>query len=146
MSIENFIKIFYANNNCGISRQNTRNLREGANENAADSQTRAERDQAVGEKYGDALVCVRFRYDAKLRQRLKTVELILERAEWTPPPPKFTADCLVPLRIEGYETELRAKAKAAGGRWNPEKQLWYVRYGKISGTVLEKHIHIDESG
>ncbi len=97
-------------------------------------------------KYGDALVCVRFRYDAELRQRLKTVELILERADWTPPPPKFTADCLVPLRIEGYETELRAKAKAAGGRWNPEQQLWYVRYGKIAGTTLEKHIHVDESG
>jgi len=45
-----------------------------------------------------------------------------------------------------YETELRAKAKAAGGRWNPEKQLWYVRYGKISGTTLGKHIHIDETG
>jgi len=62
------------------------------------------------------------------------------------PPPKYTADCLVPLHIEGYETELRAKAKAAGGRWNPEKQLWYVRYVKISGTTLEKHIHIDEGG
>jgi len=44
------------------------------------------------------------------------------------------------------ETELRAKLKAAGGQRNPEKQLWYVRYGKISGTTLEKHIHIDESG
>ena len=33
------------------------------------------------EKYGDALVCVRFRYDAKLRQRLKTVELIVESTD-----------------------------------------------------------------
>jgi hypothetical protein len=55
------------------------------------------------------------------------------------------SDSLVPLRIEGYETELRAKAKAAGGRWNPEKQLWFVKYGRISGTPLEKHIHIDET-
>jgi hypothetical protein len=62
------------------------------------------------DKYGDALVCVRFRYDAELRQRLKTVEL------------------------------------AAGERWNPEKQLWFVRFGKIAGTPLEKHIHIDETG
>jgi len=36
------------------------------------------------------------------------------------------------------------KAKAAGGRWNPEKQLWFVKYGRIAGTPLEKHIHIDE--
>ena len=93
------------------------------------------------EKFGDALDCVRLRYDAKLRQRLKTIELIVERTDWTPPPPQYTADCLVPLRIEGYETELRAKAKAAGGRWNPEKQLWYVRYGRFS-ALRWKSIYI----
>ena len=100
--------------------------------------------KGLADKYGDALVCVRFRYDAESRQRLKTVELIVERTEWIPPPPRYAADCLVPLRIEGYETELGAKAKAAGGRWNPEKQLWFVKYGRIAGTPLEKHIHIDE--
>lgn len=42
--------------------------------------------------------------------------------------------------------EAAGRLKAEGGRWNPEKQLWYVRYGKISGTTLEKHIHIDDSG
>lgn len=98
------------------------------------------------EQYGDALVCVRFRYDTELRRRFKTVELIVESADWTPPPPRYAASSLVPLRIEGYETELRAQAKAAGGRWNPEKQLWYVKYGKIAGTPLEKHIHIDTNG
>jgi hypothetical protein len=96
------------------------------------------------DKYGDALVCVRFRYDAESRQRLKTVELIVERADWTPPAPKYSAATLVPLRIEGYEKELRAQAKAAGGRWNPDKQLWFVQYGKIAGTQLEKHIQVDE--
>ncbi|MFZ3207365.1 MAG: hypothetical protein WA140_00805 [Geobacteraceae bacterium] len=96
------------------------------------------------DKYGDALVCVRFRYDAELRQRLKTVELIVEKSDWTPPPPRYAADTIVSLRIEGYEKELRAKAKAAGGRWNPEKQLWFVQYGKIVGTQLEKHIQADE--
>lgn len=95
------------------------------------------------DKYGDALACVRFRYDAESRQRLKTVELIVERADWTPPAPKYSADTLVPLRIEGYEKELRAQAKAAGGRWNPVKQLWFVQYDKIVGTLLEKHIHVD---
>lgn len=96
------------------------------------------------DKYGDDLVCVRFRYDAETQQRLKTVELIVERADWTPPPPRYAANSLVPLRIEGYEKELRAQAKAAGGRWNPEKQLWFVQYGKIAGTLLKKHIQVDE--
>ena len=96
------------------------------------------------EKCGDTMVCVWFRYDAELRQRLKTVELIVEKADWIPPAPKYAADSLVPLRIEGYEKDLQAKAKAAGGRWNPEKQLWFVKYGMIVGTPLEKHILVDE--
>ena len=56
----------------------------------------------LAEKYGDALVCVRFRYDAELQQRLKTVELVVERVDWTPPPSKYSPDTLVPLRIEGF--------------------------------------------
>ena len=35
--------------------------------------------KSLAEKYGDALLCVRFRYDAELRQRLKTVELIIQK-------------------------------------------------------------------
>jgi hypothetical protein len=49
------------------------------------------------EKYGDSLLCVRFKYDAESRQRLKTVELIVERTAWSPPP-RYTVDTLVPLR------------------------------------------------
>lgn len=95
------------------------------------------------DKYGDDLVCVRFRYDTATRMRVKTVELIIERTEWEPPPEKFTQDTLVAVKVEGYETELRKQIKAVGGKWNPDKKLWYVRYGNITGTALEKHIHID---
>lgn len=98
----------------------------------------------LAEIYGDSLLCIRFRYDEETGKRLKTVELIVEKSDWTPPAPKFSADTLVPLLIEGYEKDLRAKAKTAGGRWNPEKQLWFVRYGNIVGTSLEKHIQVDE--
>jgi hypothetical protein len=38
---------------------------------------------------------------------------------------------------------LRSQAKTAGARWNPEKQIWVVKYGKIVGTTLEKHIQVD---
>jgi hypothetical protein len=96
------------------------------------------------EKFGDSLLCVRFKYDAESRQRLKTVELIVEKTEWTPSL-RYAADSLVPLRIEAADMPMRFQVKAAGGRWNPEKQLWFVKYGKIAGTSLEKHIHIDAS-
>lgn len=95
------------------------------------------------EKYGDSLVCVRFRYDTSTQQRIKTVELIVERTEWEPPPKKFSVDTLIALKIEGYETDLRKLVKEAGGKWKPEQKLWYVRYGNIVGTALEKHIYVD---
>lgn len=96
-------------------------------------------------KYGDDLVCVRFRYDTKTRQRLKTIELIVERTEWEPRPQKFGADTIVAVKIEGYETNLRKLVKEADGKWKPEQKLWYVRYGNITGTALEKHIYVDTS-
>jgi hypothetical protein len=35
-------------------------------------------------KYGDRLVCVRYRYDFEQKRRLKTVELIVEECHWIP--------------------------------------------------------------
>lgn len=97
------------------------------------------------EKYGDALLCVRFKYDAESRQRLKTVELVVEKTEWTPSPPRYAVDTLVSLRIDAFDMPSRSQAKVAGGRWDPEKKLWFVKYGKIAGTPLEKHIQVDSS-
>jgi len=39
--------------------------------------------------------------------------------------------------------QMRAHAKKAGARWDPEKKLWFVKYGQIAGTQLEKHIQVD---
>ena len=99
--------------------------------------------KSLAKKYGDALLCVRFRYDEESRQRLKTVEFVVERTDWTPPPSQYTAETLVPLHIEPYDLPMRSQAKAAGGRWNPEKRLWFAKYGRIAGTPLEKHIQVD---
>lgn len=101
--------------------------------------------KSLTKKYGDALLCVRFRYDATLKQRLKTIELVVEKTEWTPPPPRYTADTLVPLRIEASDMPTRSQAKTAGGRWNPEKQLWFAKHGKIAGTPLEMHLQVIKS-
>jgi hypothetical protein len=37
-------------------------------------------------RFGDRLLFVRYRYDKKLKRRFTTVELIVEEADWTPPP------------------------------------------------------------
>lgn len=35
-------------------------------------------------KYGDQLICVRYRYDSSKQKRYKTVELIVDEQDWTP--------------------------------------------------------------
>lgn len=95
------------------------------------------------EKYGDSLVCVRYRYDETSGTRFKTVELIVEKTAWNPPKRSYPDDALVPVRIGFTDNASREKAKAARGRWDPEAKLWFIRFGKIKGTSLEKHIVLD---
>jgi len=95
------------------------------------------------QQYGEALVCVRYRYDAVSQKRIKTAEIIIEEKSWTPPPPKLSATELVPVRIEFSETKLKQMAKEAGGRWVPNARVWFISYGKVKGTILEKHILLD---
>jgi len=91
-------------------------------------------------QYGDALICVRYRYDAETCRQVKTVEIIVSECSWTPPPQKYPASALVPLRIGINEKSLQKKAKAVGGHWDSEQQAWLAHYGCIVGTDLEKLI------
>ena len=97
------------------------------------------------EQYGDTLICVRYRYDAKARKQYKTVEIIVSESEWTPPPAKYTDGALVPLKIGINEFALQNQVRAVGGRWDKQQQVWFVPYGCISGTKLEKLIAVETS-
>jgi len=70
------------------------------------------------DQYGDDLVSVRYRYDEESHTRLKTVEIIVERKQWAPPPPLFATDDVVPVRIAFSETVNKQLARAADGRWD----------------------------
>ncbi|MGH6691200.1 MAG: hypothetical protein ACREF4_11055 [Gammaproteobacteria bacterium] len=82
--------------------------------------------KALVGRYGASLLCVRSRYDQTTRERLKTVELIVEsrsRRRTTVP----SAVRRVSLRIDWRETALRQQLKAAGGRWDPAARVWVMR-------------------
>jgi len=95
------------------------------------------------EKYGDALVCVRYRYDAQKHKQYKTVEIIVSESDWTPPPAKYPDSTLVALKIGVNETALQSQVKAVGGRWSKDNKVWIVPYGCIRGTKLEKLIYVE---
>jgi hypothetical protein len=85
------------------------------------------------EEYGKSLLYVRYRYGEERGVRLKTVEIIVEGKPWIPAQ-RMKDDQIVSVRVGYTEKGLRDILKAVGGRWNPEKQLWFVKYGNIVGT------------
>ena len=58
---------------------------------------------------------------------------------------QFSGRLKIQWALALYAKELHENAAdSQTGRWNPGKRLWFVKYGKIAGTPLEKHIHVDE--
>jgi len=91
-------------------------------------------------QYGDRLVCVRYRYDAQRKKRFKTVELIVAEREWEPPPPRVAADTLVGVRVGFAAVAMRDQVKQAGGKWNPSRKVWELRYDQVGALKLESRI------
>ena len=91
------------------------------------------------ERYGDQLVCVRYRYDKARQKRLKTVELIVDEQDWIPgviiPTHRSVA-----IKIGFGESELREKVKQAGGYWNPDQKAWILSYREVLKMGLERRM------
>jgi hypothetical protein len=103
---------------------------------------RPEQDGAkhLRERYGEQLVCVRYRYDETRKERWKTVELIIEKRAWEPLRPAWSDDTLVALRVGAQERAGRQQVKAAGGRWNPRRVVWELPYGQVVALGLRERI------
>ncbi len=73
------------------------------------------------ERYGEALVCVRHRTDARGKVRHVTVELLVDSQPIRPRNVRIVA-----LRIEPRHRALHAMVEAAGGRWDSRHGVWRV--------------------
>ena len=112
--------------------------------------------QKLTRKYGDKLVCVRYRYDAFQQKRYKTIEIIIDESHWSPPPPhpheeerlvKTHTDFIhrnfnekAAIKIGWHEKELQQRVKAIGGTWSPEEKLWYADKQAIIRANLQDRI------
>jgi len=70
----------------------------------------------LAERFGESLVCVRYRENAAQGLRYTTVEIIVDQRHFNAP------EDLV--RVAYAETELRSKVKDAGGCWDSKLKLW----------------------
>lgn len=76
------------------------------------------------QKYGDQLVCVRYRYDKHRNKRQTTVELIVDEQDWMEGY-NIRPDKVVAVRIGYAEIELGEKVKHAGAFWDKDKKPGY---------------------
>src|SRR5512145_2920240 len=83
-------------------------------------------------KFGNSLLCVRYRYDAIRNMRIKTAEIIVdEKAGKGMPRIRETDNVLV--QIPFTMKDLRDRLKAVGAKWDPVQKLWRVQWGLIRG-------------
>jgi hypothetical protein len=73
----------------------------------------------LARRYGDALICVRHRTDAKGKVRHTTVELLVSSE-----PIRSRAPKLVYVRTQPHERSVHSVIKASGGSWDAQRQLW----------------------
>jgi gamma-glutamylcyclotransferase (GGCT)/AIG2-like uncharacterized protein YtfP len=77
-------------------------------------------------EYGQDLICVRYRYDEELRQRIKTVEIVVDRAKWERQRRTQDGSEIVYFQIAEEENLLRRAVLLAGGRWNENSDQWQL--------------------
>ena len=87
------------------------------------------------ERFGDRLVCVRYRYDEDRQRRVTTVELVMDEGAWRPRP-----DTPVGVRVVWGEADLARRVKAAGGAWDARRKLWTLRAEAVRRLGLERRM------
>lgn len=92
--------------------------------------------KALRAEYGERLVCVRYRYDARNRKRYKTVELVIAEGAWTPTAPVLASKHVVAIRVGATELEMRRQVKSAGGQWDVQRGVWKLRYDRVVALGL----------
>jgi hypothetical protein len=92
------------------------------------------------DKYGEQLICVRYRYDEERGLRHKTIELIVESIPWKPQAHEIPGDTIIGLKVGLQEVELQTAVRRAGGKWNRDLQLLELRYDKAVALDLTSRI------
>ena len=88
-------------------------------------------------RFGDRLICVRYRYDIQRSRRYKTVELIVDERDWVPKAkPKPAGSKLVHLRLGLNERDLQRRVRSAGGNWLRKRGVWEIPYRAAASLGL----------
>ena len=107
------------------------------------------------ERYGDRLVCVRYRVDPESGQRMKTIELVVDEAEPARlhPPRRLRtpSEEVVYLRISDHDVNVCERVKAQGAWYNARLKLWRLpravaRAMGLQGRIVEQTAQSGSAG
>ena len=96
-------------------------------------------------KYGERLVCVRYRYDKESKKKLKTVELIEEESNWQPDSKRIPANKIVKVNVAYGEIEVGRMIRNIGGRWNRQEKVWELPYMHVVNLGLQNRLQGDKN-
>jgi hypothetical protein len=91
-------------------------------------------------RYGEQLLCVRYRYDPGRCVRQTTVELIVSERPWLPITKRCATNAIVGIAVRRSEGVLRFRILKAGGSWDPSSKQWKLRLDRAIALGLEKRI------
>lgn len=99
----------------------------------------------LAQRFGEALVCVRYRQDAEAGRRYTTVELVVDEG---PIPIDRRTPPIVHVRIPYQDQALRRAVMQMGGTWNARLRAWCLRKEaaqalQLQGQVLRKRPDVD---
>lgn len=94
----------------------------------------------LSRRYGEALVCVRYRLSPDGAQRMTTVEVVVGRdlVQSLRNPP-------VAVKIYASEAKLQALAKVRGGWYDSTTRLWRMRLNDARALGLGRRIAVPEN-
>jgi hypothetical protein len=92
------------------------------------------------EKYGEDLICIRYRYDKTNNRKLKTVEIIVEQKIYKKKAHGIPLNKLIPVKVDINDENLRRLVKCAGGKWYQKERVWKLSYKEILKLGIEDRI------
>ena len=92
------------------------------------------------EKYGERLICVRYRYDPENGIKTKTIEIVIDQNKLDVNKRRIPPNKMMHIQVDVKEYEIRNIVKAAGGRWNNMKKIWELPYREVANLGLEDRI------
>lgn len=94
-------------------------------------------------KFGERLICVRYRRDKNKKLRYTTVELIMDEGPIRPypvPDSELYPNKLVWIKVFYTEVDYQNRIKQIGGTWDNDRKIWKLPFHKVKALGLESRI------